>query len=284
MSSPSRRFHAVLLVLTGFLSPAFAEAESPEPRWGLPEELLAGLAEQADAYLERSYRFTCVETSRHVRYRPERPILRERRYEYAPGGSYQGNKIPEFRLQMTPEGRVGKPVRRKSAPFPTADDWTQLFSARHQPLFMYRQLGVRLEGLDLVREIEFRGWLPFTDGRDIREWEGTALVESTRLRVVEIRARPRNQVARIAFLYDRWARSWKISLGLFAGPLFFPIKTFRTAPKPLAHHCHVRFDHWQEEIRLPTLLRYETHQAVSPQRTERRRVSTRLYSGYSRLS
>ncbi len=171
-------------------------------------------------------------------------------------------------------------MRARKRPFPSADDWTQLFSVANRPLIIFRDLGIRLDGFDLVREIEFRGWLPFRDGRDIREWEGTALVEAVDLRLVAIRARPRNQEARLPALYDRWARSWKISLGIFAGPLFLPIKTFRTARRPLAFHCVVRFDHLEGDIRLPTLLRYETHRAVSRFRTELRVVSTRLYTDY----
>lgn len=280
MSSPSRRIAVSTLALLGLLHPASAESDPPEPAWGLPRRWLVRLAQQADAYLDRSYRFTCVETSRRVRYREVRPVIRERKYEYVPGGIYAGNTVPEFRLQIAPRGRVGKPVKARAEPFPSADDWTQLFSARNQPFFMYRDLGVRLEGFDLVREIEFRGWLRFTDGRDIREWEGIALVEASGFRIVGVRARPKDQQVRVAYLFDKWARSLKISVGLFAGPWFLPIVTFRTARRPLAYHCEVRFDHWRQEIRLPTLLRYETRRAVSRKRTERRLVSTRRYEHY----
>ncbi len=276
--SPASRYIAVsTLALVGLLHPASGDSDPPQPGWGLPRPWLLRLAEQADAYLERSYRFTCVETSRRVRYREPRPIVRERRYRYVPGGNHEGNPVPEFRLQIAPRGRVSKPIQAETVPFPSADDWTQLFSTRNQPFFMYRDLGVRLEGFDLVREIEFRGWLRFTDGRDIRQWEGIALVEASGFRLVGVRARPRNQQARVAYLFDKWSRSLKIRVGLFAGPWFFPIVTFRTARRPLAYHCEVRFDHWRPEIRLPTLLRYETRRAVSRERTERRLVSTRRY-------
>ena len=39
-------------------------------------------------------------------------------------------------------------------------------------------LGDGFEGFDWVRRIQFRGALPFTDGRDIRQWEGTVLVDA----------------------------------------------------------------------------------------------------------
>jgi len=280
MPSSSRNHAILFFMLAGIAGSVLAATETSEPPWGLPQSMLDGLAREAEAYVTRSYRFSCVETERSVRYRPERSVFKERKFEYAPGGFYRGSAIPEFRLQIRSDGRVGKPVRARTRPFPTADDWTQLFSAVNRPLIIFRDWGIRLDGFDLVREIEFRGWLPFKDGRDVREWEGVALVEAVGLRLVAIRAHPRNQEARLPALYDRWARSWKISLGIFAGPLFLPIKTFRTARRPLAFHCWVRFDHRLAEIRLPTLLRYETHRAVSRTRTEPRVVSTWLYGNY----
>jgi hypothetical protein len=246
----------------------------------LPEQLATDLAEQADSYPQRLRRLSCVETVRSVRYRPVRPLVKERKYAYLPGGSYGGHSIPEFRLEIKPKGPLRKRVSRKARRFPSANDWARLFSAEHQPYFMYRDLGIRIEGFDLVRAIQFRGWLPFTDGRDIREWEGTALVEVTRLHLAEVRAQPRNQQARLAVLYDKWNRSFKITLGLFAGPFFVPLKTFRMARPPLAYHGFVRFDYRHRGVRLPTLLRYETRRATSREETVRRSTSTRRYDGY----
>lgn len=267
-------------ILAAFLAAGRAGPESADPApWGLPEPLLDGLTAAAEAYLERSYRFTCVETLRSVRYGPQRAALRERLFEYVPRGTHAGREMREFRLQIDPQGRAGKLVTGGAPRFPTADEWTQLFSVWNRPHFMYRDLGTRRDDFDLVREIEFRGWRTFTDGRDIREWEGVALVEVERLRLVEVRARPRNQAARLAFSFDRWARSWKISFGIFAGPWFVPLVTIRTVRAPLAYQAHVRFDHWREDIRLPTLLQYDTLRVVGRSRLERHRVSTRLYDG-----
>jgi hypothetical protein len=280
VSSPSVRVAVSILALLAGHLPVFGEAAAPAPAWGLSERLSATLARQADAYLDRARRLACVETVRRVRYMAARPIVKERRYEFVPGRSFGDSVIPEFRFEISPRGKVRKRAWRRSKTFPSAHDWARLFSASNQPYFMYRDLGIRIEGFDLVREIQFRGWLPFTDGRDIRQWEGTALVEITALRIVEIRARPRNQDARVAKLYDKWSRSFKITLGLFAGPLFVPLKTFRMARRPLAHYCFLRFDCRRDGARLPSLLRYEARRAVSREETARRSISTRRYHGY----
>jgi hypothetical protein len=142
---------------------------------------------------------------------------------------------------------------------------------------MYRDLGVRLEDFDLVREIQFRGWFPLEEGRDIREWEGTALIEVTRLDLVEVRARPLNQEARLAWMFDRWQRALKIKIGLSFGPFFLPFTTFRLARKPLGHEVLLRFDERYDGLRLPTLVQYETLQAVSRREIAPRSTSIRRY-------
>jgi hypothetical protein len=96
-------------MLAGLIGNAFSAAEPSARDWGLPPEVLAGLSKQAEIYAERSYRFACIETEQSLRYRPERSVSKERRYEYSPGGIDRGNAIPEFRLRLGPDGRVGKP-------------------------------------------------------------------------------------------------------------------------------------------------------------------------------
>jgi hypothetical protein len=283
MSTRWLRCTIVPLAAVILAPPALRGNEPSSPLWGRIPHLSAALASQADCYLEHRDEFVSVETARSTRYRNERPRRATSFGRPLPGLPYGDETTPEFRLRTEhQESRARKRVSRKLSVFPSPHDWAALFSAKNQPFFMFRELGTRLEGFDFVREIRFRGALPFTDGRDIREWEGVALVEASLLRVVEIRARPLNQEDRLRFLYDRWSRSFKITFGIFAGPFFIPGPTLRFARRPLAYRCFVRFDDRKEQIWLPTLMSCEIRQAVSPERTVLRTLSTRHYMNTKR--
>jgi hypothetical protein len=251
--------------------------EVSEPFWRLSPWLSVELAAQADAYLAHRTGFTALEDIRSTRYRTEE---RKGDLPYGPslrGLPYGDESNPEFQLRLEHTGRRHKRVPGKLNRFPSPHDWATLFSTENQPFFMFREVGTRLEGFDLVREIRFRGALPFTDGRDIREWEGVALVDAGLFRIIEIRARPGNQEARLRWRFERWSRSFKITIGIFAGPFFIPGPSIRFARRPLAYRCFVRFDERREEIWLPTLLSYEIRRAVSRERTVLRLLSTRRY-------
>src|SRR5262249_51851573 len=133
--------------------------------------------------------------------------------------------------------------------FPPAYAWVFLFSRFDQPYFMYRSLGERFEGFDWVHEIQFRGALPFTDGKDIRQWEGTVLVDAATYAPVEIRAEPSSQRDRIKAMFEHWNRS-------------FNIVGIKTAPRPFGYRCRVTFGLRQDRLNFPTELRYDTFRAV----------------------
>jgi len=265
----------LLLIFLTSAGPACSEPDAPSRE--LPQQLLTDLAVRSARYLEQAPRFHCVESVRNIRYRETGRRVRESEYLFEPGGTHDGNVVPDFRFRVRPEGRIRTRHSRHTDTFPSTADWVKLFSAENQPWFIYRDLGIRVEGFDLVREIEFRGWFPLVDGRDIREWEGTALVEVTRMNLVEVRARPLNQEARVAKLFDRWSRAFKIKVGISAGPFLMPFVTFRLARKPLAHDLFLRFDHPHDDVRLPTELRYETRRQVSPDDSVAQSTSVRRY-------
>jgi hypothetical protein len=251
--------------------------DASELPWRLSPRLADELAAQTEAYLAHRAEFTALEDIRSTRYRYDE---RKDALPYGaplPGLPYGDESHPEFRLRTDHAGRGHKGAPRKLNRFPSPHDWAMLFSRENQPFFMLREVGTRLEGFDLVREIRFRGALPFTDGRDIREWEGVALVDAGLSRIIEIRARPGNQEARLSWLFERWSRSFKLTIGIFAGPFFIPGPSMRFARRPLAYRCFVRFDDRRDEIWLPSLMSYEIRRAVSPERTVLRLLSTRRY-------
>jgi hypothetical protein len=276
----SRRFRVwvVTLVAVVLPFPVPRTNEPSAPSWRRIPQLSDELAAQAQSYVTHRAGFTAAETVRSARYRSEERNRTDSVARYPRGLPLGDETAPEFRLRIA----HGKSRPRKREPgklraFPSAHDWATLFSDENQPFFMFRELGTRLEGFDLVREIRFRGALPFTNGHDIREWEGGALVEANLLRVVEVRARPRNQEERMRFLHDRWSRSFKFRIGVFAGPFFIPGPTLRLARRPLAYRCFVRFDDRRDEVWLPTLVSYEVRRPVPRERTVLRTLSTRHF-------
>jgi hypothetical protein len=279
MALPDRAAAAIIVTLaaTPLLAPGGPGSE--DSPWGLPDDLLAVLADRTRTYLEQAPGVACSETVRSVRYRQAKRFVDERHYVFEPGGSDDGIVVPEFHFEVKPTGVVrARPSRNRVGKFPSASDWARLFSAEYQPWFMYRDRGTRVEGYDWVRAIDFRGWFPLSEGRDIREWEGTALVEVMTMSLVEVRARPLNQEACLAKRFERWSRSLEIGIGLSVGPFFIPFTTLKPARRPLGHEVVVRFDHRHGDLRLPALLEYEARQAVSRHETAPWGLSTRRFS------
>ena len=241
----------------------------PEAPWHLPEELRESLARTAELYREHALRFTCTETVRLARYDAEGEASDEsvRRYAYLLEREAAGETLREYRQKIKEDGTPRGGEVRDEEPFPPAYSWVQLFSRFNQSFFAYRDRGERFEGYDWVREIEFLGALPFTDGQDIRQWEGMVLVDAVTLAPLEIRARPTGQDGRVRALYDRWSQAFNL-LGL------------HLAPRPLLYGAFVQFGLRKDGLSFPTELRYDTRVAVSVRQSEPRRASSRRYEGY----
>jgi hypothetical protein len=245
------------------------ESHKPEAPWHIPEDLRTQLARTAERYKDYALRFTCLETVRLARYDEEGEASNEsmRRYAYLLEREADGETLHEYRQKLKDDGSPRGGEVRDEEPFPPAYTWVQLFSPFEQSFFVYRDLGERIEGYDWVREIEFRGALPFTDGKDIRQWEGTVLVDAVTFSPIEIHAQPTGQDARIRALYDRWSQSFKI-IGL------------HTAPRPLLYGAFVQFGLRKDGLTFPTEMRYDTRMAVSAKRSVPRQASSRRYEGY----
>lgn len=239
-----------------------------EAEWTVPDGILEELAERVRQYREYAVRFECIETVRFSDY-DEGIVDKERlrRYRYLLERDESGDNIREFRQRLTSEGETRGGAVNDGDPFPPAYAWVYLFSEFNQPFFSYRYLGDRFEGFDWVREIQFRGALGFTDGRDIRQWEGTVLLDAATLTPLEIHAQPRAQDEKIEAEYRRWARSFNL-LGWKAGK------------KPLAYRARVQFRMRRDGLTFPTDLRYDTARAVSPDSMIPVKASLRSYEDY----
>jgi hypothetical protein len=235
--------------------------------WGLAPELAARLASVAEKYREYAVKFTCAETVRKAKF-DDREAKREtsKNYGYLLERG-DGQTIREFRQKMKSDGTVTTTEVDDAEAFPPAYAWVFLFSKPNQSYFAYRERGDRFEGYDWVRIFEFKGAVPYTDGRDIRQWDGVVLVDAATLTPVEIRAEPGHQKERLKLLFDRWSQS-------------FNIVGMRTGPKAIGFSGRVLFQTRRDQLTFPTQLHYASFRAVTPKSTEPTEASTRDYSDY----
>ncbi len=247
------------------------EAVVPEStvEWGLDPELLRPLAEKAELYKAFTRQFTCDEVARLATYDDAGEASTEevRRYGYLLTASERADSFRELRQRFTSDGRLKPDAVEDEEPFPPAYSWVQLFNRFNESYFAFRLIATRFDGFDLVHEIQFRGSLPFTTGKDIRQWEGTVLVDAFKHVPLEIQAEPSHQRKRIEEIYRNYTQSFNF-LGL------------RSKPVPLGYRAGIQFRLWREGLSFPTELRYDTVRAVSPTQVVPVRASTRSYERY----
>jgi hypothetical protein len=236
-----------------------------EGPWGLPPDLLSRLARRADDYRGFANRITCDETARVASYdQGEASKESLQRYAYFLERDADGTNLREARRRLDAEGQPRGSDIEDEGKFPPAYAWVFLFSSFNQPYFAYRDLGDRFEGFHWVRVLQFRGALPYTDGRDIREWEGLALFDAVTLTPVQILARPSSQRERIQAMFDRWSQAFNV-IGI------------HLAPRPFGYRGRVEFRLLREGLTFPTELRYDTFRAVGRRETVPISAAVRTY-------
>ena len=243
--------------------------EDSELPWGLPDDLLQPLFEKAAIYRAYTRRFTCTETARLADYDATGEASTEdrRRYAYLLIKDAEGENVREYRQHLGKAGHVKKGEVKDDEPFPPAYAWVFMFSRFNEPYFAYRFIADRFDGFDWVYEIQFKGSLPFTDGKDIRQWEGTALIDAVTYTPLEINAEPVGQKEKIEALYRRWAQSFNL-LG------------WRLAPRPFGYRALIQFRHRREGLTFPTELRYDRFRAVGIEQIYPVKASIRTYDDY----
>ena len=243
----------------------------PEIEWGtVDKDLLGSLKRVAKTYEAYSKRFVCDEAVRDADYKGTGEVSSERVKQYGyllVRGDDRGLAIRELRQEAGQDGNYKPGEVKEPKAFPPAYAWVFLFSDFHAPYFDFRHLDTYFDGFDLVHEIQFKGSLPFSDGRDIRQWEGTVLIDAFKHVPLEVRAEPKGQEQRLEEMYRLWAQSWNI-LG------------FRTKQTPFGHKTQVRFGSLRDELSFPTELRYDKFKAVGPQQIVPVEASTHAYSNY----
>jgi hypothetical protein len=253
--------------------------ELPELAWGLPPDLLDKLQAKAKLYEAFSRQFVCDEVVRVAEYDSAGDIdkEREKRYAYILLRNPEGESLREMRQELTEEGKLRATEVEDDEPFPPAYGWVFLFSSFHAPYFAFRLIDTSWDGFDLVHVIQFKGSLRFAGGKDIRQWEGRALIDAFSLTPLEIVAEPTGQRERIEALYRNYTSS-------------FNIMGMRTAPKPLGYRAEIEFrlrralgkaqEAAKDTLTFPTELRYDTRRVVSPTQIVQVRASTHTYEKY----
>lgn len=250
--------------------PSLPQAFPPESDlpWGLPDKLLERLSRAALRYREHALSFECRETVRQATYTGgEATKETTQRYRYLLTRDERGAAFRELRQRVRKSGKIEVKDSEDAEPFPPAYGWVFLFSEFHRGFFAYRDLGTGFDGFDHVRRIQFKGALPFDDGKDIRQWEGIVTVDASTLTPLEIRAVPSGQSARVRAMYKQWARA-------------FNIIGFRLAPRPFGYRCRVKFRTKKRGLTFPTELRYDTYRQVGPRQIAPIRASIREYGNY----
>jgi len=244
--------------------------KSDEP-WGLNPSFIEPLYDKAGVYEDYIRRFTCDEQARLAEYDGGGQVSTERTrlYGYLLVESEIDHSVSERRQELGKDGSLKGGEVRDEEPFPPAYAWVFLFSRFNEPYFSFRLIDDRFDGFDWIYEIQFRGSLPFRTGKDIREWEGTVLMDAVTHSPLEIIAEPAGQQERIEALYRQWRSS-------------FNVMGMRTAPKPLGFRARIQFRHRDRvgALTFPTDLRYDTFTAVSVKQTVPVRASIRSYSKY----
>jgi hypothetical protein len=246
--------------------PFIPESEGP---WGLPEEFLDELAARARAYREYALSFSCTENVRSADYDAYGEANKEqiRSYAYLLERDETAENLQEYRQRIKDSGKVAKNSTEDKEPFPPAYGWVFLFSDFNQPFFDYRDLGNSFDGFDWVKVIQFKGQVSWSDGKDIRQWEGVAVVDAVTYTPLEIRAEPSNQTERIQEMYRQWAKAFNL-IGV------------KLAPRPVGYRGRIKFRERRSELTFPTELRYDTFRAVSSRQIVLVGASIRQYEDY----
>jgi hypothetical protein len=238
--------------------------------WGLDQSLLDKLAERALDYGNYALRFTCLEKVRSASYDDNGEATKEKntRYEYILTRDDEGLHYSESRETIKNSGKTEPAEGEKhDVGFPPAYGWTFLFSGFNQPYFAYRDQGQGFEGFDWVRVIGFKGSLPWSGGKDVREWEGIAVVNAVDFTLLEVRAQPSGQSERLEAEFQRWSKS-------------FNVLNMRTGPKPFGYRCWVALRMRRDGLTFPTQMRYDTFRAVSMNDVMLTEASIRDYDNY----
>lgn len=216
-----------------------------------PEHLLDRLSEKSEEYERYALKFVCTEILRKASYNLAKKEYKKEDFEHM-----------DYLLEINPEkGRFSafRQKARKTTPgravniemnFPEAYSWVFIFSKNFRNSMKYGYHGKEIYFYKLAHIISFRGFQPFTDGKDIRQWEGRLWVEEGTWNILKVEAKPIHQDDILELKRLEYNRAFS-----FMGLKF--------KKKPLGYSCTVYFDFEHEGLSFPTEARNEMFQPVS---------------------
>ncbi len=242
-------------LFSGFSSvPPFQEKES-EP---VPESLMADLIEKSKAYEEYALRFFCTEMLREASYDStsgEADKEKRSTYEYLLEANPDQGSMTAYRQKVI---RTGTQIEKREVKleynFPEPYSWIYIFSGNFRNVMKYGYEGKEIYAYKLAHIISFRGFQPFTDGKDIRQWEGRVWVEQGTYNILRVEAEPIHQDDVLEMKRQEYNQAFS-----FIG--------IRFKKRPFGHRVAVLFDFEHDGLAFPTETRNETFELVAKNTT-----------------
>lgn len=256
-------FFTLLFFLNGFSKPIrvdqkmdskkekafFQEKEYPP----LPPGLLDKLSKKSQEYENYALKFICTEISRRATYDQssgEYGIEKLENLDYLLEANPYEGRFSAYRqkIKKTSSGTYRRPIHFKMN-FPEAYSWVFIFSKNFRNVMKYGYHGKEIYGYKLAHVISFRGFQPFSDGKDIREWEGQLWIEEGTWNILKVEATPIHQEDILEIKRLEYNRA-------------FSIMGIKLKKKPLGYSCTVYFDFEQEGLSFPTEARNEIFEPI----------------------
>ena len=251
------------------LSQIFPNADDPQTAGQSPGEeapfqekdlkpvsdaMMDRLIRKAEEYERYALKFICMEMARNVTYDlslGEATKEKLETCEYLLESNPDREKLSPYRQKMTGAGSQGERSEVKlEYSFPEAYSWIFIFSKNFRNVMKYGYFGKEICSYKLAHVISFRGFQPFSDGKDIREWEGRIWVEEGTSNILKVEAEPIHQSDVLEMKRQEYNQAFS----------FIGIKLKK---KPLGYSSIVYFDFEHDGLTFPTESRNATFQLVA---------------------
>lgn len=224
----------------------------------LPEGLLEQLSEKSEEYEHYALKFVCTEMSRKASYNASKQEYMSEKLEHFDYLLEVNPKVDRFtayrqRMMKTVHQFTQSVVDFKMN-FPEAYSWVFIFSKNFRNIMKYGYFGKEIYFYKLAHIISFRGFQPFSDGRDIRQWEGKLWVEEGTWNILKVEAKPIHQDDILELKRLEYNRAFS-----FMGLKF--------KKKPIGYSCKIYFDYEYEGLSFPTEARNEMFEPISEKET-----------------
>jgi hypothetical protein len=207
------------------------------------KELMPLWAATAKRYDNYALRFLCTETHRNIDYSRsagEAKGEKETPYGYLLELDPKNVRYDVVRQTLDKDGQpTGEKKIDLKCPEPYL--WSLLFLPTLSSNIRFHYLGREVQNYRLTHVVSFEGAGARVEGRDVREWTGTAWVEENTGNLVRIEARPCFQNERMHAVWQEFSQS-------------FGIIGIKTKSRPHGYILAQLFDYERDGLLFPTRL------------------------------